>query len=88
MLEQQTATSEVLKRHLQFAGRLAAGVRRHAGKRDRACATPSRRHVTRVVGDDGSTWPPLHGDGSADGIKAARGSFPSPRRHPEFTAGS
>ena len=33
-LEQQTATSEVLQCHLQFAGRLAAGVSSHAGERD------------------------------------------------------
>ena len=30
-LEQQTATSEVLARHLQFADRSAAGVRSHGG---------------------------------------------------------
>ena len=32
-LEQQTATSEVLQRHLQFARRAGAGVRGHAGER-------------------------------------------------------
>ena len=35
-LEQQTATSEVLQRHFQFAGRVAAGVRGDAGKGNRA----------------------------------------------------
>ena len=33
-LEQQTATSEVLQRHLQLARRAGAGVRGHAGERD------------------------------------------------------
>ena len=32
-LEQQTATSEVLQGHFQFARRAAAGVRVHAGER-------------------------------------------------------
>ena len=36
-LEQQTATSEVLQRHQQFAGRAAAGVPGHAGERARIC---------------------------------------------------
>ena len=32
-LQQQTATAEVLKRHLQLAGRITAGVQHHAGER-------------------------------------------------------
>ena len=36
-LEQQTATSEVLKRHLQLGRRIAAGVRHHAGEGAELC---------------------------------------------------
>ena len=39
--EQQTATSEVLQGHLEFARRAGAGVRGHAGERDHASARPS-----------------------------------------------
>ena len=54
-LEQQTATSEVLQRHLQFAGRSAAGIRRHAGERDAHLrgqlrqSIPARRRAFRSL---------------------------------------
>ena len=63
LLEQQTATSEVLQGHLQLARRAGAGVRRHAGERDahlrgqvrhpvplREAALPRRRDARRAAG--------------------------------------
>ena len=46
-LEQQTATSEVLERHLQLARRAGAGVPGHAGERD-APLRGQVRHALRL----------------------------------------
>ena len=58
-LEQQTATSEVLQGHLQFAGRVGAGVRHHAGERGPDLRGQVRQHG-RYSRARHSAWPRIH----------------------------
>ena len=63
--EQQTATAEVLSVISTLAGRIGAGVRRHAGERDAASATRSTAVMCPREGGDLIRLAAIHGVASS-----------------------
>ncbi len=56
-LEQQTATSEILRVIVELADRRPAGVRHHRASARNGCATPRSAVVSRFDGEAASSWP-------------------------------
>ena len=76
-LEQQTATSEILRVISQLADRRPAGLRRHRARARCGCASAETAALYRFDGEALHTWSRIYGRGGrADAARPAAGFFP------------